>query len=85
MKGLREAVSFLLTFTIVLSTGITAFAELNDISTHWANKEISYFVDKGILNGYPDGTFKPENYVTKAEIYKIINKVMGIQLVRLDT
>lgn len=76
MKSVK-VVSFLLTFTIVLSVGITAFAELIDISTHWANKEISHFVEKGILNGYPDGTFKPQNFVTKAEIYKIINKVMG--------
>ena len=44
-----------------------------DISqSHWAYTAISYLSDNFILNGYLDGTFKPENNITRAEFAKII-------------
>ena len=32
---------------------------------------------KGILSGYPDGTFKPTNKMSKSEFYRVINGLMG--------
>lgn len=32
---------------------------------------------KGFINGYEDGTFKPDNSMTRAEFVKIVNKVFG--------
>ncbi|MCM3457436.1 S-layer homology domain-containing protein [Heyndrickxia oleronia] len=41
-------------------------------STHWAYSNILWGVSKGILNGYPDGTFKPNSEVTEAEFMKML-------------
>ena len=40
---------------------------LKDIEGHWAENEIKEGVKKGILKGYPDGTFKPDEPLTRAE------------------
>lgn len=42
----------------------TAFS---DVSGHWAEETINWAVKYGIVNGYPDGTFKPDNAVSEAE------------------
>ncbi|MBO4343015.1 MAG: S-layer homology domain-containing protein, partial [Clostridia bacterium] len=55
-----------------------AAAELSDISGHWAEEYISYGVEKGYINGYADGTFKPDVNVTRAEFSKMINSSLGI-------
>lgn len=44
-----------------------------DISeSHWAYTAVNYLADNFILNGYLDGSFKPENNITRAEFAKII-------------
>ena len=50
----------------------------SDIIGHWAENQIKDFINKGYLNGYPDGTFKPNNSITRAEFVKIFNKVFGL-------
>lgn len=45
--------------------------------SHWAQDEINYLLSKGIVSGYPDGTFKPDKPITKAEFIKIINRTIG--------
>lgn len=40
---------------------------LSDIMGHWAEAKIKQAVSSGIVNGYPDGTFKPNTTVTRAE------------------
>jgi hypothetical protein len=39
---------------------------------YWAFKEIQFLREEGIISGYPDGTFKPENPITRAEFAKLI-------------
>jgi len=39
-----------------------------DISGHWAEAWIEELYDQGITGGYPDGTYRPENRVTRAEM-----------------
>ncbi|TDA69946.1 MAG: hypothetical protein D9V47_03965 [Clostridia bacterium] len=46
---------------------------------HWAYEAVTSLAASGIINGYPDGTFKPENSVTRAEFAKIIVYAMGQQ------
>ena len=48
-----------------------------DYLNHWANDTIQLFLDKGYISGYPDGSFKPEGYITRAEFITIVNKVFG--------
>ncbi|OAB44544.1 S-layer homology domain-containing protein [Paenibacillus glacialis] len=45
--------------------------ELSDITTHWARGAIDKAVQLGIAKGYPDGTFKPNSNVTRAEFIKM--------------
>ncbi|CEO31206.1 N-acetylmuramoyl-L-alanine amidase [Paraclostridium sordellii] len=49
----------------------------NDIDGHWAKNAIIDFATKGYINGYGDGTFKPDNSITRAEFVKILNKAFG--------
>ncbi|MDU6113842.1 MAG: S-layer homology domain-containing protein [Paeniclostridium sordellii] len=51
--------------------------KLSDVNGHWANKEIQQFISNGFINGYEDGTFKPDNSITRAEFVKIANKYFG--------
>ena len=44
--------------------------------THWAAKAIEELSDKGIINGYEDGSFKPEQSVTRAEVAVMISRAM---------
>lgn len=62
---------------LVLSNCTIALAQTNDYENNWAKAEIESIKSKGIIVGYPDGTFRPNNNITKAEFYKIINKTMG--------
>ena len=41
--------------------------------SHWAVKDISFGKEIGWLNGYADGTFKPDNNITRAEVVTVVN------------
>ncbi len=47
-------------------------------NNHWAYKNIKISNDAGLIKGYPDGTFKPENTVKKAEVMSIASKISNI-------
>ena len=49
---------------------------LSDISGHWAEESINSANAKGWVTGYPDGTFKPDQYITRAELVTLVNKVL---------
>lgn len=56
----------------------TAFAaQFSDTKGHWGEKYISTLVDAGGISGYPDGTFRPDASITKAEFVSIILGVTG--------
>ena len=48
-----------------------------DSQNHWAIGYISALVEKGIINGYEDNTFKPDASITRAEAVKVINAALG--------
>ena len=48
----------------------------SDISGHWAEAEIERAVAFGWIAGYPDGTFRPDTYITRAEAMTMINRVL---------
>ena len=48
----------------------------SDISGHWAENEIERAVAFGWIAGYPDGTFRPDTYITRAEAMTMINRVL---------
>ena len=81
MKKIIQLISIVL--ILILLSSQLAFAEesisapkFSDLDeTHWAYEGINKLVDKGIIVGYPDGTFKPEGNITRAELVKVVNLV----------
>ncbi len=49
-----------------------------DLGGHWAAGEIQTLIDRGAIGGYPDGTFRPEGTVTRAEFSKILCQSLGL-------
>ncbi|WP_352400704.1 InlB B-repeat-containing protein [Anaerotignum sp.] len=48
-----------------------------DIENHWAKDFINSAALKGWINGYPDGAFHPDEYITRAEAMTLINSVLN--------
>ncbi|MFD1175444.1 MucBP domain-containing protein [Paenibacillus puldeungensis] len=51
--------------------------KFTDITGHWAEKYIASAANKGWIKGYTDGTFKPNQYITRAEAAAFINSVLN--------
>lgn len=69
-----------------LATIIARFAKLDvntktfsDITGHWAQKSIELAAGNNWINGYDDGTFRPNNNITRAETFAMINRVLDRQ------
>ncbi len=50
----------------------------NDITGHWAEDNIKKLIASGSINGYPDGTFKPDNNITRAEFITVLVKAFNM-------
>ncbi|SDY85474.1 S-layer homology domain-containing protein [Tindallia californiensis] len=62
---------------IFLSTNITVVAMFDDTQDHWGEEYIFWATfDYSIFTGYPDGTFRPDNQITRAEFISILNKLL---------
>jgi hypothetical protein len=70
-----------LSFTTTSSTPVAPpAATFSDVpSTYWACGAIESLAGQGIVSGYPDGTFKPGNPITRAEFCAIMDKVLKLQ------
>ena len=53
-------------------------AKFNDVgSRYWAAEEIAIAAKMGWINGYPDGSFRPDRNVTRAELMAMVNRALG--------
>lgn len=59
-------------YGVFLDTGAKYFA---DARGHWAKDEIETYVRRNIIYGYPDGTFKPDKKVTRAEFLLLLSRM----------
>jgi hypothetical protein len=50
-----------------------------DIAGHWAEKYILALAEKGFIQGYPDGTFRPDQPMTRAEFVTIVAQILGFE------
>ena len=48
----------------------------SDIAGHWAQDYINEAANAGIVDGYPDGTFRPQQYITRAEAVTMVNRTI---------
>ena len=55
-------------------TDTNNFSDVTD--SHWAVKYVNSAAAKGWITGYPDGTFKPENNITRAEVVTLVGRML---------
>lgn len=76
-KMLYKVLSFAIVLTIIFTTFASAVT-FNDISDHWAKEYIVKVANKGLVTGYDDGTFRPENSVTVLEALVMMSRLYEI-------
>ena len=86
----KRGLFIILTIIMALTSGFgISYAEedtvFSDISGHWAEEIIKEAVDLKIVGGYPDGTYLPENLISREEFYKLITNVLTVTPDTSDT
>jgi hypothetical protein len=76
MKHLKSCLCLLVSLS---SLGIANAANFNDVpSNYWAGRYINYLAEKNIIGGYPDGSFRPNQPVTRAEFSAMLAKSQSL-------
>lgn len=72
--------------TVFAETGTTTNTAktFSDIENHWAKSIIEEAASKGIVGGYPDGTYKPDNLMKREEFFKLIVNILTAKPVVTD-
>lgn len=72
---LAGVLSTAMAFSVVVAPQEVSAA--TDTSGHWAEASINSWINSGYISGYPDGTFRPNNAISRAEFVTIANKAFG--------
>jgi hypothetical protein len=76
---MRKVLSFVLVLSLVLgSFGMAFAAPLSDIAGEDFEDAVNVLTELGVVTGYPDGTYKPDNIVTRAEMAVIVVSALGL-------
>ncbi|MBU7005975.1 S8 family serine peptidase [Phosphitispora fastidiosa] len=76
MIRIFKAATVLILILVVTST--TAIASTpSDITSHWSKDKIQKWLDQGLASGFPDGTFKPDENISRAEFMAFTNNAFG--------
>lgn len=78
----KKLISTIVAVTLLLSASVigfsaASFSDLDETKYSWAIQQITAMAQKGIINGYPDGTYMPENKVTQNEMMLLIARILG--------
>ena len=82
MKKSVVRIGFALIGLVLIFGTMTALAvqPYSDLApNHWCYKKIMEFVDKGYIQGYEDGTMRPDRTITRAEYVKVVNNFFGFR------
>lgn len=63
---------------MILGSVSMVFAVAEDVNGTKYESAVSTLVDLGVISGYPDGTFKPDKNITRAEFCKVVIKALGL-------
>ncbi|TDF94443.1 S-layer homology domain-containing protein [Paenibacillus piri] len=87
-NSVKKAISIIVAFIMLFSTVSAALganaaesaatAAPSDVSNHWASKEIGHWASLGLVQGNPDGTFKPDHPISRAEFFAFVNRVFQL-------
>ncbi|MDR1560012.1 MAG: S-layer homology domain-containing protein, partial [Clostridiales bacterium] len=73
----RKTATAALTAAILLSgVPVTAATSFSDVSGHWAGAVVGRWQGKSVVVGFEDGTFRPDEPLTRAQFSSVLNKVM---------
>ena len=72
---MRKKLTTLFVSAMLLLTCTTASLAFHDVSGHWASNVIDEWSKNGTVSGYEDGSFRPDNSITRAEFAAIVDKV----------
>ncbi|MEN6459934.1 MAG: S-layer homology domain-containing protein [Syntrophomonas sp.] len=79
MKARKNTlVGILLVISMLISITMPVFAQTSDITGHWAAAQLNNWLEKGLIQGYEDGSFKPDNNITRAEFVAVLNRALGL-------
>lgn len=77
MKTIGRIAAF--TMMLAVFPNVTSAASFTDVSSnHGAKKEIEFLVDQGVIKGFQDGTFKPQQQVTKANVATMLARALKL-------
>lgn len=65
---------------VVKDTIVTAVKKFKDTVGHWAEASINKAINSGYVNGYTDGTFRPNNQINRAEFIKMIVTSLDLEV-----
>ncbi|MCI4463348.1 MAG: S-layer homology domain-containing protein [Caldisericum sp.] len=83
--GVVLALAMVLTLFAVRPLPVSAAGFKDVPADYWAKDQIDYLVSKGVIAGYSDGTFKPEDPVTREQFAKMICIAKGLKEVKPAT
>ena len=70
---MKKRIVMIVCIVVMVITAMPVYAvSFSDIEGHWAYDNIIKLAEEGIVNGYEDGTFRPENMVTYGEFMKLV-------------
>lgn len=76
-KGRRM---LLILLALLLTFNSSAYAKTyQDTNNHWANEYIDFLSDAGFVSGYEGNTFKPDEDISRAEFYKMVNSMANLE------
>lgn len=73
-------IRFMVFLTVFAITTSVSFGNSNfpDVSSHWAENYIDYLSSEGIISGFPDGTFKPNQLLTRAQVSVLLSNQLNL-------
>ncbi|MDA3846384.1 MAG: S-layer homology domain-containing protein, partial [Vallitaleaceae bacterium] len=82
LTSIKKSVAPLMIISMMITmVPVDVFAETtSDISNHWAESTIQSWIDQKLIKGYEDGSFKPDNNITRAEFMTLVNRAYGFTL-----
>jgi len=77
---MKKIISMLLASTLAASTMMPVMAEdrFSDVTEgHWAKEYVEDMAEKGLISGFDDGTYKPDNDVSRMDAFALFSRLMG--------
>lgn len=77
MKRPKQGIALLLCLLMIVTSAMPAFAmdaKFTDIEGHWAKGRIQSAADSGLIKGYIDGSFRPNNTISRVEFFALVNR-----------